>query len=71
MTYSDPFVAEVSLDGEEMEAGEETLRRQADCVVVITDHKAFDYGALVKEARLIVDTRNALKNFKSANIVRL
>ncbi len=71
VTYSDPHIAKVSVDGEEMEAGEETLRRQADCVVVITDHKKFDYGALVKEARLIVDTRNALKNFKSANIVRL
>ncbi len=34
---------------------------QYDCVVVITDHKSFDYAALVAEADLVVDTRNAIK----------
>ena len=29
--------------------------------MIITDHKAFDYDALVAEADLIVDTRNAIK----------
>ncbi len=71
VTYSDPHISKVRVDEEEMESQEETLRREADCVVVITDHKKFDYAALVKEARLIVDTRNALKHFKSPNIVRL
>jgi UDP-N-acetyl-D-glucosamine dehydrogenase len=44
---------------------------QADCVVVVTDHSVFDYAALVENARLIVDTRNALKGFVSDTIVRL
>ena len=43
----------------------------ADCVVIVTDHAAFDYEALVQRAKLIVDTRNALKMFRSAKIVRL
>jgi len=34
---------------------------EADCVVIITDHKVFDYAQIVKHARLIVDTRNAIK----------
>jgi UDP-N-acetyl-D-glucosamine dehydrogenase len=34
---------------------------QYDCVVIVTDHKAFDYAALLEEADLIVDTRNAIK----------
>ena len=34
---------------------------QYDCVVIVTDHKAFDYEAMVGEADLIVDTRNAIK----------
>ena len=34
---------------------------QYDCVVIVTDHKAFDYKALVEEADVIVDTRNAIK----------
>ena len=45
--------------------------KTADCAVIVTDHVAFDYKALVAEAALIVDTRNALKSFKSEKIVRL
>jgi UDP-N-acetyl-D-glucosamine dehydrogenase len=34
---------------------------QYDCVVIVTDHQTFDYEAMVAEADLIVDTRNAIK----------
>ena len=44
---------------------------KADCVVIVTDHKAFDYTTLVRDAKLIVDTRNALKGMESDKIVRL
>ena len=37
----------------------------ADCVVILTDHRAFDYDALVQRARLIVDSRNAIKGVHS------
>jgi UDP-N-acetyl-D-glucosamine dehydrogenase len=50
---------------------EPELRSQADCVVIVTDHAKFDYATLVCEARLIVDTRNALKGYSSDKIVRL
>jgi UDP-N-acetyl-D-glucosamine dehydrogenase len=40
-------------------------------VAVITDHSGFDYSELVASAKLIVDTRNALKGFLSSKIVRL
>lgn len=32
-----------------------------DCVVIVTDHSAFDYERLFTEAKLIVDTRDALR----------
>jgi UDP-N-acetyl-D-glucosamine dehydrogenase len=32
-----------------------------DCVVIATDHSAYDYGMIVKHARLVIDTRNATK----------
>ncbi|MFO0870495.1 MAG: nucleotide sugar dehydrogenase [Pirellulales bacterium] len=32
---------------------------EQDCVLIVTDHSAFDYPAIVEHARLIVDTRNA------------
>jgi len=44
---------------------------EADCVVIITDHLSFDYKALAEQAKLVVDTRNALKGFSQPNIVRL
>jgi UDP-N-acetyl-D-glucosamine dehydrogenase len=44
-----------------------------DCVVIITHHSAVDYKSLVKEAALIVDTRNATKDvsFGREKIVKL
>ncbi len=72
ITYSDPFIPHVKLDGTELCAEPpEKAVREADCVVIITDHKAFDYQSLVAGAGLIVDTRNALKAFHGENIVRL
>jgi UDP-N-acetyl-D-mannosaminuronate dehydrogenase len=39
-------------------------------VVIVTDHKAFDYAALLDEADLIVDTRNAIKG-EHPNVFKL
>ena len=33
-----------------------------DCVLIATDHSAFDYGFIVQHSRLVLDTRNATKN---------
>lgn len=40
---------------------DDTLTR-ADCVVLVTDHDAFDYELIAKSARLIVDTRGCIPN---------
>jgi UDP-N-acetyl-D-glucosamine dehydrogenase len=72
VTYSDPFVPKLKADGIEMEARcvcEGTA--QADCVVIVTDHKSFDYGRILDQAKLVVDTRNALQGRESSKIVRL
>jgi UDP-N-acetyl-D-glucosamine dehydrogenase len=72
VTYSDPFVPSINADGIEMKATEAAAgATSADCVVVVTDHRSFDYPGLVRTARLIVDTRNALKGIESEKIVRL
>jgi UDP-N-acetyl-D-glucosamine dehydrogenase len=67
ISYADPYVPDVH--GREWSGGYDVkavdLTRgsiaQYDAVVIITDHKAFDYAALVDEADVIVDTRNAIK----------
>jgi UDP-N-acetyl-D-glucosamine dehydrogenase len=67
VAYADPYVPEVHA---REWSGRRDLRAvdltrgsigQYDCVVIVTDHKAFDYGALLAEADVIVDTRNAIK----------
>ncbi len=71
LTYSDPHVPTLRMDGQELTASPEEAAADADCVVIVTDHSAFDYGALVRRSRLIVDTRNALRGIASEKIVRL
>src|SRR4051794_39370016 len=71
LSYSDPHVPRLKLDGEVLEAVPETAAAGADCVVIITDHTGFDYAGLVKRSALIVDTRNALKGITAPHIVRL
>jgi UDP-N-acetyl-D-glucosamine dehydrogenase len=45
--------------------------KRYDAVVISTHHAAFDYGAIARHARSIVDTRNALRGRKHAKIIRL
>jgi UDP-N-acetyl-D-glucosamine dehydrogenase len=72
VTYSDPFVPRVRLDGHDLTAQDPLdMSAQADCVVLVTDHSNVDYSGVVRNARLIVDTRNALKNYPSEKVVRL
>jgi UDP-N-acetyl-D-glucosamine dehydrogenase len=71
MSYSDPQIPSLRLDDLELQAAPETAAAEADCVVIITDHSAFDYDGLVERAKLIVDTRNALKGRRSEKIFRL
>ncbi len=72
VTYSDPFVPSLKLDGTTMKSQPLVKSAaEADCVVVITDHTDFDYQALLDSSKLIVDTRNAMKRFNSEKIVRL
>ena len=72
VTYSDPYVPRIQVEQHTFLAeNNPEVIAQADCVVVITDHKATDYVGLVEKAQLVVDTRNALKGIQSPKIVRL
>jgi UDP-N-acetyl-D-glucosamine dehydrogenase len=43
----------------------------ADCVVIVTNHAAFDYALVARHAKAVVDTRNAMKGFTGGNIFKL
>jgi len=63
VTYADPWVPHLRIDDETLES--ETLSppliEAADCVVVLTNHTAFDYAAVAENAVSIIDTRNAMR----------
>ena len=71
--YADPYVPSIVVKGQTLKALPLTaeLMQSMDCVAILTDHGAFDYALIANSAALIFDTRNALKNFSRANVVRL
>jgi UDP-N-acetyl-D-glucosamine dehydrogenase len=62
VVYSDPHVPCFSENGHEYRSV--ALSPQAvaavDCVMVVTDHSAVDYRMIGRNAKLVVDTRNAM-----------
>jgi UDP-N-acetyl-D-glucosamine dehydrogenase len=63
--YHDPFIPEVTDDkGNHYTcvALDDELLRSVDCVVFTTNHSCFDVDRIVAQAKLVVDTRNAVKN---------
>ena len=69
LTYSDPHVPQLPRMRHyphlprmtSMELTPEFLSSQ-DCVLISTDHTAFNYNHIVQHARMVLDTRNATKN---------
>jgi UDP-N-acetyl-D-glucosamine dehydrogenase len=41
-----------------------------DCVLVLTDHSTFDYEMIAANSLLLLDKRNALKDFSGSNVIR-
>lgn len=42
-----------------------------DCVLLLTNHSAYNYEKVLDNAKLIVDTRNAFKKFKSSKVIKV
>ncbi len=58
--YADPYVPELHVPSGVMKAYDLAKGiSEFDCIVIITNHKAFDYAALLREAKIIYDTRNS------------
>jgi UDP-N-acetyl-D-glucosamine dehydrogenase len=73
LSYCDPYVPEVRDAGLSLKATtfSASTVRKANCVLVVTDHAAFDYRMVARESKVVVDTRNALKGYNGKKIVKL
>jgi UDP-N-acetyl-D-glucosamine dehydrogenase len=69
VAYHDPHIPVVVEDGHELRsvALSRVEVESADAVVIVTDHRAVDYQLLVDRASLIVDTRNATRDYQRPN----
>lgn len=80
VVYHDPFCPEIRDDGHTPLEGlplrsvelSNAVLREADAVVVVTDHSSVDYGRVAENARLVVDSRGVMRNYPgSARVVGL
>ncbi len=63
--YHDPFVPEVSEDGTRLTSVPLTDQAlsEPDAVVIVTDHSDVDYGRVLDQAEIVVDTRHVTLPF--------
>jgi UDP-N-acetyl-D-glucosamine dehydrogenase len=73
LTFHDPFVAEVIIDGRRLTRIELTARAVsgADLIALLTPHSSYDLDWLVRTAQLLFDTRNATGAGEYPNLIRL
>jgi UDP-N-acetyl-D-glucosamine dehydrogenase len=62
VSYHDPYVPVVAHDDWSLKCVPDLMAEvsAADAVVIITNHKTYDYPAILSASQLIIDTRNAL-----------
>jgi UDP-N-acetyl-D-glucosamine dehydrogenase len=73
VSYNDPFFPYVGKGRHyhlDMHCVPVDNLEQYDCVLIVTDHSDYDYARIVRESKLVVDTRNATKGISSDKIVR-
>ncbi|WP_263382832.1 nucleotide sugar dehydrogenase [Granulicella arctica] len=73
VSYNDPFFATVGQGRKydlRMKSAPLDDLASFHGVVIVTDHSSYDYGQIVANARLVIDSRNATKGIDSAKIVR-
>ncbi len=75
VAYHDPMVARFSVNGRALRSVglSKSVLSRSHCTVIVTDHAGVDYRSVLRHARLILDTRNALRGFQvnSHRVVRL
>ena len=73
VSFHDPHVTSIEMDGVGDLSSVAYEPGAYDCVVIVTDHSAIDYEALVDEAQLVVDLRNATgaKGTAAENVFKL
>ncbi len=73
VSYNDPYFPSIGSGRHydlQMKCAPLSNLGEYDCVLIVTDHSDYDYAGIVRDAKLIVDTRNATRGISSPKIVR-
>ncbi|PKN86949.1 MAG: UDP-N-acetyl-D-glucosamine dehydrogenase [Chloroflexi bacterium HGW-Chloroflexi-8] len=67
--YHDPYIPHIHQDDWDMDSVTDlnSALSSSDCVVIVTNHKSYNYPELLEKSKLIVDTRNALGRIGRGN----
>ncbi len=61
--YHDPYIPHIhhEYDGWQMDSVKDMMKsvKEADAVIVVTNHKEYDYKAIIENAKFVFDSRNA------------
>ena len=72
VAYNDPFFPRVGAGRRyalQMESTPLAEVGRFDCVIILTDHSAYNFPGIVADARLVIDSRNATRSIESTKIV--
>lgn len=71
--YNDPYIPRVELGNKIYSSSALTakLLKGMDCLIIITPHTKYNYPEIIRNSKLVFDTRGVTKGLKSKNIVRL
>src|SRR5438270_8847078 len=72
VSYNDPYFPTVGRGRKydlQMKCAPLENLSQYDCVLIVTDHSDYDYERIVRESRLVVDTRKATRGIDSPKVV--
>jgi UDP-N-acetyl-D-glucosamine dehydrogenase len=61
--YHDPYIPHIhhEYDGWKMDSVKDMMKsvKEADAVIIVTNHKVYDYAAIIENAKFVFDSRNA------------
>jgi len=70
--YHDPYVPEIAFEHTRLRSIPlDQGLTDADCVVIVTNHTNIDYEKVERLAKVVLDTRNAMRGIKSSKVIKL
>jgi UDP-N-acetyl-D-glucosamine dehydrogenase len=72
LSYNDPYVPTLDLNQATLRSADLIPAvREADIVVIVTDHSSYPYVEIVENAQLVFDTRHATRGIVSEKILKI